>query len=465
MPKMTFKRAAGSHRDPGGFLFWRDEVLYRQINKSSAEAFAAFEESGLYKELTDRKMLVEHETVGIEFAAGSDASCVIKPRLIDTISYPYEWSFSQLKDAALLTLDLQERALKKNFSLKDATAYNVQFDNGHPIFIDTLSFDRYEEGKPWVAYGQFCRHFLAPLALMAHVDINLNKLLRTHIDGIPLTLAAKLLPTRKLFSPSLAMHVWMHAKSEINAQQNRDGDRTASGSFSRNAFFGIIDSLRKAITKLEWKPGGTEWFDYYEANNNYGDTGLEEKERLVGSQLDHFQPASLWDLGGNTGRFSRIAVDKGVRVVCFDIDPACVESNYLHIKANSETGLLPLLMDLGNPSPGLGWDSSERSALTERGTVDVIMALGLVHHLAIGINVSFDMIAKMFSRIGRNLIIEFVPRGDSQIDKLLSSRNDVFFDYHEDEFQEAFSAYFDIVRADPIPGTKRTLYAMATKSS
>ena len=462
---MTVVRAAGSYRDPGGFLYWRDGILYRQINESCADAFAAFEDSGLYKELADSKSLVEHETVSTALAASPGACSVIKPRLIETISYPYEWSFSQLKDAALLTLDIQDKALRKNFSLKDASAYNVQFDNGHPVFIDTLSFDHYEEGKPWVAYGQFCRHFLAPLALMAHVDINLNELLRTNIDGIPLTLAAKLLPTGVLLSPSMAMHIWMHARSEQRAQQNRGSDQAARGNFSRNAFHGLIDSLRKAVTRLEWKPGGTEWFDYYEANNNYGDSGLEAKERLVRAHLEHFQPTSVWDLGGNTGRFSRIAVDVGASVVCFDIDPACVESNYLHIKTNSETGLLPLLMDLGNPSPALGWDSSERNSLADRGPVDLLMALGLVHHLAIGINVSFDMIAKMFSHLARDLIVEFIPRGDSQIDKLLSSRKDVFSDYHEDKFRKAFGTYFNIVRSDPIPGTKRTLYAMTARTN
>jgi ribosomal protein L11 methylase PrmA len=461
---LTFHRAAGSYRDPGGFLYRRDGVLYRQINQSCAGEFAGFIDSGLYAELVECKALVEHEVADLALAASPEAACVIRPRLLNSISYPYEWSFSQLKDAALLTLDIQKRALKKNMSLKDATAYNVQFDSGHPIFIDTLSFGPYEEGKAWVAYGQFCRHFLAPLVLMAQVDINLNKLLRTYIDGIPLTLTAKLLPTKALLSPGCLMHIWLHARSESRALQSRGDQLSAQGNFSRTAFMGLIDSLEKAISRIEWKPGGTEWFDYYEANNNYGEAGLEEKDRLVRTYLDEFQPGTVWDIGGNTGRFSRIAVEAGARAVCFDIDPACVESNYLYSKANGETQMLPLLMDLGNPSPGLGWDNVERMSMAERGPIDVVMALGLVHHLAIGINVPFGLIARMFSRIGSKLIIEFIPRGDSQIDKLLSSRKDVFADYHEEQFVEAFSAHYRIVRSEPIPGTKRTLYAMENLS-
>jgi ribosomal protein L11 methylase PrmA len=460
---MTFRRAAGSHRDPGGFLFWKDKTLYRQINQPGEDAFALLNNSGLYKSLVSQSALIEHEIVSDEFAATDGAKRVIKPQLIETISYPYEWSFSQLKDAALLTLDIQRQAIAHNLSLKDASAYNIQFMNGRPIFIDTLSFDRYEDNKPWVAYGQFCRHFLAPLALMAHVDISLNSLLRTHIDGVPLQLATKLLPATARLKPSLAMHIGLHAKSEANAERNRNLQQPTKSNFSRNAFLGLVDSLTNAVNKLKWKPGGTEWFDYYEANNNYGETGLEEKAGLVAEYISYFKPATVWDLGGNTGRFSRIATAAGSSAVCFDIDPGCVESNYLHCKANNETSLLPLLMDLGSPSPDLGWNGEERMSLMGRGPVELIIALGLVHHLAIGINVPFELIAKMFRQLSPNLIIEFIPRGDSQIDKLLSTRKDVFDEYQENLFIEIFSHYYDIVKSAPIPGTKRTLYAMMAR--
>jgi ribosomal protein L11 methylase PrmA len=461
---MTPERAAGSHRDPGGFLFWRDEVLYRQVNKSSEDAFSLLTNSGLYESLVAQSKLVEHEVVSSSLAVNEEAHCVIQPRLLETISYPYEWSFSQLKDAALLTLDLQKEAISKGMSLKDATAYNVQFSGLSPVFIDTLSFDRYEEGKPWVAYGQFCRHFLAPLALMSMVDVGLNELFRTNIDGVPLSLATKMLPWKAKLNPGLAMHIGMHARAEAKVHESRGVQGAGGANFSRNAFLGLLDSLTSTVQKLNWKPGGTEWFDYYEANNNYSEAGLQEKERLVESFLSELAPSRVWDLGGNTGRFSRIATGLGAHTVCFDIDPGCVESNYLHAKANGEKDLLPLLMDLGNPSPSIGWDSSERMSLTERGPADVVMALGLIHHLTIGINVPFELVAKMFSELAPHLIIEFVPRGDSQIDKLLATRNDVFVDYHEEIFREKFCEYYSIIKAEPISGTKRTLYAMQVNS-
>jgi ribosomal protein L11 methylase PrmA len=461
---MTAERAAGSHRDPNGFLFWRDGILYRQINRSAEADFKLFTDSGLYDSLTGRSQLVKHTVEDNSLAVTDDALCVIRPELIETLSYPYEWCFSQLKDAALLTLDIQKQALEKGMSLKDASAYNVQFDKGSPIFIDTLSFAAYEEGKPWVAYGQFCRHFLAPLLLMARVDIGLNQLLRTNIDGVPLPMTASMLPLKAKLDAGIAMHIVMHAKTESKVQQSRGESTAGKGKFSRNAFLGLLDSLTNAVNKLQWKPGGTEWFDYYEANNNYGETGLEEKERLLAEYIREARPAVVWDLGGNTGRFSRIAIEQGCRAVCFDIDPGCVESNYLHARANNEQDILPLLMDLGNPSPGIGWDAGERLSLSERGSADVVMALGLIHHLSIGINVPFELVARMFSRLAPRLIIEFVPRGDSQIDKLLSTRKDVFVDYHEEIFRERFGQYYSIMRAEPIPGTKRTLYAMQVRA-
>ena len=456
-------RVPGSYRDPAGFLYFSDNTLHRQINPAGMGGYNALIDSGLYAELTAARLLIDHEDAELDAAFNSEAAKVIRPRRLETITYPYEWSFSQLKDAALLTLNLQQRALAHDLCLKDASGYNVQFDQGQPVFIDTLSFDTYIADKPWAAYGQFCRHFLAPLALMAYTDIRLNQLLRTNIDGIPLPLCTKLLPRKTAFKPSLAMHLWLHAKSDNNAQRERDSERKTAGAFSRNAFMGLLDSLRSAVNGLEWKPGGTEWFDYYEANNNYGDAGLEAKETLVSEYLDLIDPASLWDLGGNTGRFSRLASNKGIHTVCFDIDPGCVESNYLHTRKHQEQNLLPLLTDLGNPSPGLGWANTERMSLTERGPVDALLALGLIHHLAIGLNVPFTEIADLFSRLGKSLIIEFVPRGDSQIDKLLSTRTDKFDDYQEETFVAVFSQFFDVVKQTAIPGTKRTLYAMRIK--
>jgi ribosomal protein L11 methylase PrmA len=462
---MAIDRISGSFRDPSGFLYWNNGILLRQVNEFYAPHFEQLISSGLYEELSSTYLLVEHQVVNNSLQATTDAYCVLQPDFIPHISYPYEWSFSQLKDAALLTLDIQKSALDKGMTLKDASAYNVQFYGGRPIFIDTLSFEINEPGVPWIAYRQFCQHFLAPLALMAHVDIGLNQLFKTNIDGVPLPLATRLLPGKTRFSPALYMHLWLHARSQVAATLNQ---RTADGKlrdkkarkFGKKAFYGLVDSLKGAIQKLEWKPGGTEWFDYYQANNNYGEEGLQFKEKLVRQFVAQTKPASVWDMGGNTGHFSRLAAAEGASVVCWDIDPGCVESNYRQVAQEKETAVLPLLIDLSNPSPAIGWANSERDSISERGPVDMIMALGLIHHLAISNNVPLASVSEFFSKNCNWLLIEFVPRGDGQIDKLLSSRRDIFVDYPPEGFEKAFMRHFQIVEKTPVPATKRTLYLM-----
>ena len=268
MPDMHIKQAhPSSFRDPSGFLYYRDNELFRQINRVYREDFDHFIESGLYAYLVKAGLLVAHEEVGLDQAATSTAYKVIKPDIIDFVSYPYEWCFSQLKDAALLTLKLQREALNKGMCLKDASAYNVQFRRGRPIFIDTLSFQRYNEGEPWVAYRQFFQHFLVPLALMSYRDFRLSQLLRTYLDGVPLDLACALLPRRTLLRFSLFTHIHLHARLQrqfLNRKVNVRDHR-----ISRGSLLGLLDNLNSAVARTRWQPDRTEWSDY-DAASLYG---------------------------------------------------------------------------------------------------------------------------------------------------------------------------------------------------
>jgi ribosomal protein L11 methylase PrmA len=450
-----------SFRDPAGFVFVREGEPYRQVNMAGAEAYDQLMASGLYAELVARGWLVSHAEVDPK----PGTHRILKPQRICFVSYPYEWSFSQLKDAALLTLDAQLAAIEHGMSLKDASAYNVQFHGGKPVLIDTLSFEAYDEGRPWVAYRQFCQHFLAPLALMAHVDIRLSQLLRANIDGIPLDLASRLLPYSTRARLGLAMHIHLHARSQrAYAPTDDAGERAAQARsqvrVSRRGLQGLLDSLRGTVAKLAWKPAGTEWGDYYQATN-YDDAAFDDKQRLVAEYIAMAAPRSVWDLGANTGVFSRIASRAGADTVAFDIDPAAVERNYR--QSRSETGKqpLPLLLDLTNPSPGLGWAGTERDSLAARGPVDCAMALALIHHIAISNNVPLARVADYLASLCRHLVIEFVPKEDSQAQRLLSSREDIFGDYDRTGFEAAFSTRFRILRAEPVRGTHRTMYLMA----
>ena len=454
--------ASSSFRDPSGFMFQEGGQWFRQVNERYRPDFEALVGSGLYDELVAAGRLIPHA----EVAPREGAWKVLKPHQIDTISYPYEWCFSQLKDAALATLAIQVAAIERGMSLKDASAYNIQFLDGRAVHIDTLSFERLEEGRPWVAYGQFCQHFLAPLALMARTDIRLSQLSRVHIDGVPLDLAAALLPWSTRFSFGLGLHVHAHASSKTRHAGNSaalSAPAAKSAVFSKTAFLGTLDSLRSTVESLDWRPAGTEWADYYERNNNYGEEGLREKEQAVGAMLDHLAPKTVWDLGANTGRMSRLAASRGAKVVAWDIDPACVEANWRAVVRGKETNVLPLLQDLTNPSGGIGWGGSERMSIAERGPVDVVMALGLIHHLAISNNVPMDRVAAFLAGLGRVIILEFVPKEDSQVRKLLSTREDIFPTYDRPGFEAACARHFTVEEAVEIPGTCRTLYRLRAR--
>ena len=450
-----------SFRDPAGFLFKQEDILYRQVNLSYQKEYDLLISSGLYEELAGKGWLVRHSEVDMRPERSGLAYKVLLPELVEPISYPYEWSFSQLKDAALRTLAIQKRALRKGMSLKDASAYNIQFQNARPILIDTLSFEVYRPGEAWVAYRQFCQHFLAPLVLMATRDVRLSQLLRVYIDGIPLDLASRLLPGRTRLNLGLNTHIHLQAFFQNRRSPKKAGQTNPKSSMSQAAMEALMESLRSVIHKLSWKPKGTQWGDYYEENAaHYSDAASQHKLQIVGAFLEQIKPHSAWDLGANTGLFSRAASQRGIPTVAFDIDPAAVEKDYLACKANKETNLLPLVLDLTNPSPAIGWNHRERMSLLERGPVDAVLALALIHHLAIANNVPLPNLADFFQQAGRWLVIEFVPKEDSQVQILLASREDIFPNYTQQGFEEAFSGYFKIHTSIPVNDTPRRMYLM-----
>jgi hypothetical protein len=454
-----------SFRDPAGFIFVKDGVLFRQINKIYAEEFDALSGSGLLGFLQDRGLLVNHKDADINNAATSDAYRVLKPDLVPFISYPYEWSFSQLKDAALLTLEIQKESLARGMTLKDASAFNVQFIGCKPVFIDTLSFERYKEGSPWIAYGQFCRHFLAPLALMSYRNVGMGNLFKTYLDGLPLSMTNSLLPFSALTNMGILIHIMIHSakgKRAIKAgysAQDPMKPRKASPPIKLIGLMGIIESLKNTIDKLRWRPVGTEWSEYYQ-NTNYAGSALVQKKIIILKAMEMVQPQVVWDIGANNGFFSKLATQKHIRTIAFDMDPAAVELNYLSCKASPETDMLPLLMDISNPSPELGWNNKERLNLRQRGHADLVFALAITHHLAIGNNVPFKMIAEFFASICRFLLIEFVPKTDSKVRGMLEHRRDIFKDYSESGFIEAFRSFFDVQERFPIQESERVIFLM-----
>lgn len=462
------KILSSSFRDPDGFVFESEGVLLRQINKSAQKSYEQLMSSGLYDALVKRGLLVTHEEIDITQALDANAYKVIRPERLSYISYPFEWCFSQLKDAALCTIKLQQTALEYGMVLKDASAYNIQFSKGKPIFIDTLSFEEYEEGTPWVAYKQFCQHFIGPLALMAYCDISLSQLLRVHIDGMPLDLVSKILPLKTFFKYSLLSHIHLHAKTQTHysnvAAQEGSTNSVKPRPISLLAFRALMKSIENAVTGINWKLAKTEWGDYYAATN-YVDAAMSHKGEVIREFISSLQeaPDIIHDLGANNGFFSRIAAESGAEVIAQDIDPVAVEKNYLTAKKQKEGNILPLVLDLTNPSPNMGWALEERDSFLQRCQNKLVMALALVHHLAISNNVPLGKIAEFFATISNSLIIEFVPKEDSQVKRLLATRKDIFPDYHKEGFEKAFSKFFVIEKEVAIRDSERTLYLLIRK--
>ncbi|MBA4320382.1 MAG: SAM-dependent methyltransferase [Flavobacterium sp.] len=457
MMKKKLKIDPASFRDKSGFVYYDRGEIYRQINYDYKENYDLLMRSGLYENLTRNRYLISHEEAALAKDENFCGYKKIKPEDIPMISYPYEWCFSQLKEAALLTLDIQKISMDYGMSLKDASAYNIQFYKGKPIFIDTLSFEKYKVSEPWVAYRQFCQHFFAPLALMSLKDARFNQLFKIFIDGIPLDLASSLLSFRTFANLSLLAHIHIHAKSQKHFASKSMSVKKYK--MSHKSFLGLIDNLESSIKKMEYRYIDSEWSNYYD-NTNYSSESLLHKSKIIESYLERIKPSNVWDLGANDGKFSRIASNMGVYTIAFDYDHDAVEKNWHQCRRMGEKMILPLMMDLANPSSGIGWNNSERLSLTERGGADAVFALALIHHLRITNNIPLENIAEYFRHLSEYLIIEFIPKSDSQVKKILSTREDIFMDYHQSEFEVIFKKYFYVIESIKIIDSERILYLM-----
>lgn len=457
----TTNRHASSFRDPSGNIFMHDGELLRAVNPIYFEQYRSLTDSGFYKKLIDNGLLIAHEEVDV-----NETQITIRPEKIPFFSYPYEWSFGQYKHAALHTLKLQKYCLQNGYTLKDATAFNVTFHKGAPIFVDSLSFDLYTEGEPWRAYKQFIMHFLAPLVLAKYYGNDMLKLLVQYIDGIPLQKAAKLLPFSAKFSPVLYTNIILSAKYDAKYSSDEKGTGKKV-SISKQAQIRILDSLYNYIKDLSLNEK-TEWKDYYSITN-YDAAAFEHKKQLVNKWSAQINAQKIIDLGGNDGTFGRILKDKATEILVTDIDPNAVNQNYSQVLQNKEKNILPLVSDLLNPSPGIGFNNKERSPFQQRikdNNFDVSLALALIHHISLTGNVPFEMSAEMFASLTPYLIIEFPDRADSWVDFLLQSKREfaAHFDYYNKaNFEKAYTAVYDVIEQQDIPNTYRTMYLLKRK--
>lgn len=462
---MRESKVSGSFRDPAGFVFKDGNGhFFRQINVCGKEDFDFFQASGLSNALLEKGLLVPYQESHKPPLISDTAYKVIQPVEVPFISYPYEWSFSQLKEAALNTLRVQEIALQYGMTLKDASSFNFQIFEGRMILIDTLSFAR----KPaddwgWEAYNQFCDHFLSPLLLAKYSNPGVFCALKAYPEGLPVDLTSKMLPSKTYFMPQVFLHTHLRKK----LQKTEAGKPVASQKnhqISKDKALNILRSLKELVAGLEAPDHHTTWSNYYAETHNYSSPSMAKKEQLVLSFFEKTKAQRVCDLGANEGKFSRLISSSVEYVVSADIDYNCVDKNWLTLKKDLRKNLIPIVMDITNPSPSLGWDTTERDSFFQRSHFDLTLALALFHHLAIGKNVPMDRIFSSLARTCKSLVIEFVPKEDSQVIKMLQQRKDVFPNYTIENFESAAAMYFEIELKAPIPDTSRTLYLMTKRS-
>lgn len=455
---------SGSFRDPFGKVFSRDGDIFRSIFELGAKDYVSARDTGVYDKLIADGLLIPHEEVSLNSAPGKPVYCLRHPPL-PMVSYPWEWPFSMLKDAALLHLEVMEILVPKGFWLRDASAFNVQYDGSRNRLIDTLSVGRRIPESPWVAYGQFCSHFLAPLTMAAYCDIRTLSLWRNYIDGYPLDLATNILSFWRRYRPGLFMHLTLHARMQRLADRKEHIGKAKSDKkpvVTDRGLIGLVKSLRRTIEGIKWKRVSKVW-EEYDTIRTYKDDDVARKSEYVDRIVKRLEPKMVWDLGANTGEFSCIAASHGSFVVSIDGDPACTEHLYQRLSHESKIrGVLPLTMDLANPSPALGWNSSERFSLRDRGPADLALALAVIHHLVLSSCIPLSLIAEWFGSLSKHLLVELIPPTDPMVQKLLENRGDEHLPYNFDVFQSSFGEVFDFLDQTTL-SNGRTLFLCERK--
>jgi ribosomal protein L11 methylase PrmA len=448
-------KESSSFRDSDSTLEFDSEHYYRKISLNYLPHYLHFKNSGLSEKLIKDEFILPYLEIVDEKPNFGFASQVVKTEKIPFVSYPYEWSFSQFKAAALLTLKINLIALDYGMILKDASMFNVQFIGCKPIFIDLSSFEIYENNSLWSGYQQFCRHFLAPLLLASYKDVRLMKLLLANMDGIDLSFTKKMVPIKSYFNSGVLLHLFLNSSGlEISNKRKIE--------LKKKSLRLILIHLTETIQNLKLKNKKSKWGNYYN-DTNYLDTGLSQKSLIIESFIKKYEINTALDVGANDGKFSKILTNRFIYTVSADIDELAVEKNFLNAEKDKNESLLSLHLNIANPSPSIGWDNTERKSFFYRANFDLILALAIVHHLFITFDISFEMIAEKFSKIGKYLIIEFPTPADEKV--LFISRNKPFrvLKYNLINFRNAFEKYFIELDNKTIDSNKRIIFIYATK--
>jgi len=460
----TFSIEAGSFRDRDGRIYRSDDRIIRGVSQLALEEFQKLQSTRFYTKFLEQGQLVEShilpaDQVPLSQNVQQQWAGFLEHSLIPVISYPYEWTFGMLRDAALLQLDLLEAAILEGMTLKDATPYNIQFVSGRPVFIDIPSFETLPAGAPWAGYRQFCEMFLFPLMLQAYKGIDFQPLMRSSIDGVGIQMAARLFGFRDRFRSGVLTHVWLQAKLDSrygSTSQNVRSDLKSAG-FNKEMILANIRKMRKLLIRLKWQGDGSEWGSYEEFHNYSEDDHLL-KEAFIEECVAASEAHLVWDIGCNTGQFSKIAAAHASGVVAMDLDHFAVERLYREIKAEGIEDILTLVQNVADPSPNWGWRNSERTDLKTRARPDLVLCLALIHHVVISANIPLEEFIGWLADTSDQLVIEYVARSDDKVEALLRNKEDKYSDYSRERLEQALSRHYKILRQQPLDSGNRFLY-------
>jgi hypothetical protein len=448
-----------SFRDPLGRLFRHDGAIFRTASTEALVNLRAARASGLLDDLEQQGLFVPTTIIKSEDAGLSPADAgelVIRQAQLPLVTYSYEWSFSMLRDAALVTLRALELALKRGYVLKDATSFNVVFDGTVPRLVDVHSLEPRKEGTLWAGYAQFCRAFLFPLFMTSYRGIDARPLLLSGLGEIPVDVVAPLFRLRDRLKPGVLTNVVIQASLErrFGGRAEDVGKAGASIKYPVSAIAAQVGKLRGIVEKLPL-PSGDEWTSYVETHT-YDDEGVKAKEGFVRAGIEQLAPATVLDLGTNTGQYARLTRATGARVVAVDISVASIDA--LYRTAGADTNLSPLVADLTKPTPPIGWRLIERKALLDRLRGDFGLALALIHHLRISGGIPLSEVLGLLTSLTPAGVIEWVGRDDSMVKRLLALRPDVYDDYTQPQFEALLACHARIESQLTLPGGQRTLY-------
>lgn len=453
----------GSFRDPDSRVFESGGDVFRALSTRGLEDWNALRSSVVFAELTGRGSVIETQEVGSDDpeTLPEGWAGVLRHASVPFVSYPYEWTFGMLRDAALLQLDVLERCLAESLMVKDSSPYNVQWRGVAPVFIDIGSFERLREGEPWIAYRQFCMLFLYPLMFQAFKGIPFQPWLRGAIDGITPAQARAVMSTRDRLRRGVLTHVILHSRLELRyaAVEGRTAKaRVRRAGFNTELILANVRRLRKLIARMDWKPATSAWTGYRDASSHLH-ADADDKAGFVATAAGRRHSRLVWDLGANDGAYARIAARTSDHVVAMDVDHPTVERLYRALREEGERRILPLVIDVCDPSPALGWRGRERGTLSDRGRPDLTLCLALVHHMAITRNVPVREIVDWLASLGGTVLVEFPERTDPMVQRLLGAKREgAHEDYERAHFERCLHEAFVVERQQELPSTQRVLY-------